>query len=96
MVSSDQTATLIMIFSLLIAALVWNFGTWYFGLPVSSSHSLIGSLVGVSVAFGMMNGFSFSQSVNWPVVYKILTALAVAPLGVLLLRIFYETFKSFN
>ncbi len=81
MVSSDQTATLIMIFSLLIAALVWNFGTWYFGLPVSSSHSLIGSLVGVSVAFGMMNGFSFSQSVNWPVVYKILTALAVAPLG---------------
>ena len=52
MVSSDQSATLIMIFSLLIAALVWNFGTWYFGLPVSSSHSFIGSLVGVSIAFG--------------------------------------------
>lgn len=81
MVSSNQTGTLVMIFALLIAALVWNFGTWYFGLPVSSSHSLIGSLVGVSIAFGMTNGFSFSQSVNWDVVYKILTALAVAPLG---------------
>lgn len=80
LVSSNQNATLVMIFSLLIAALAWNFGTWYFGLPVSSSHSLIGSIVGVSIAFGMMNGFSFSQSVNWPVVYKILTALAFAPL----------------
>ena len=80
MVSSDQNATLVMIFSLLISALVWNFGTWYFGLPVSSSHSLIGSLVGVSVAFGMMHGFTFSQSLNWKVVYGILTALAVSPL----------------
>lgn len=80
MVSSDQNATLVMIFSLLLSALVWNFGTWYFGLPVSSSHSLIGSLVGVSVAFGMMHGFTFSQSLNWKVVYGILTALAVSPL----------------
>ena len=80
MVSSDQNATLVMIFSLLISAVVWNFGTWYFGLPVSSSHSLIGSIVGVSVAFGMMHGFSFSQSLNWEVVYKILTALAISPL----------------
>lgn len=80
MVSSDQNATLVMIFSLLISALVWNFGTWYFGLPVSSSHSLIGSLVGVSVAFGMMHGFTFSQSLNWKVVYGILTALAVSPI----------------
>ena len=80
MVSSDQNATLVMIFSLLLSALIWNFGTWYFGLPVSSSHSLIGSLVGVSVAFGMMHGFTFSQSLNWKVVYGILTALAVSPL----------------
>jgi len=79
LVSSDQSATLVMIFSLLISALIWNFGTWYFGLPVSSSHSLIGSLVGVSIAFGMMHGFSFSQSVNWDIVYKILLALAVSP-----------------
>lgn len=80
MVSTDQNATLVMIYSLLISALVWNFGTWYFGLPVSSSHSLIGSLVGVSVAFGMMHGFTFSQSLNLKVVYGILTALAISPL----------------
>ena len=80
MVSTDQNATLVMIYSLLISALVWNFGTWYFGLPISSSHSLIGSLVGVSVAFGMMLGFTFAQSLNWKVVYGILTALAISPL----------------
>ncbi|WP_148624490.1 inorganic phosphate transporter [Aliarcobacter cryaerophilus] len=80
MVSSDQKATLVMIFSLLISAVVWNLGTWYVGLPVSSSHSLIGSIVGVSVAFGMMHGFTFSQSVNWKVVYGILMALALSPL----------------
>ena len=80
MVSSNQNATLVMVFSLLISAVVWNLGTWYFGLPVSSSHSLIGSIVGVSIAFGMMNGFTFSQSVNWKVVYGILTALALSPL----------------
>ena len=45
MVSSNQNATLVMVFSLLISAVVWNLGTWYFGLPVSSSHSLIGSIV---------------------------------------------------
>jgi len=79
MVSSDQSATLVMILALLISAVIWNFGTWYFGLPVSSSHSLIGSIVGVSIAFGMMHGFTFSQSVNWDIVYKILLALAVSP-----------------
>lgn len=79
-VSSNQNATLVMIYSLLISAVVWNFGTWYFGIPVSSSHSLIGSLVGVSVAFGLMHGFDFTQSVNWPAVYKVLLALAISPL----------------
>jgi low-affinity inorganic phosphate transporter len=80
MVTSNQSATLIMIFSLLISAVIWNFGTWYFGLPVSSSHSLIGSLIGVSAVFGVMNGFEFSQSINWKVLYGVLTALALSPL----------------
>lgn len=79
-VTSNQSATLVMIYSLLISAVIWNFGTWYFGLPVSSSHSLIGSLIGVSAAFGVMHGFDFSQSVNWKAVYGVLTALALSPL----------------
>lgn len=80
MVSSNQNATLAMIYSLLISAVVWNFGTWYFGLPVSSSHSLIGSLIGVSTVFGIMHGFEFSQSVNWKALYGVLTALAISPI----------------
>lgn len=80
MVASNQNATLVMIYSLLISAVVWNFGTWYFGLPVSSSHSLIGSLIGVSTVFGIMHGFEFSQSVNWKALYGVLTALAVSPI----------------
>src|ERR1700691_1808513 len=39
-----------MVFALLIAAIIWNLGTWYFGLPSSSSHTLIGSIIGVGIA----------------------------------------------
>src|SRR5262245_12819342 len=44
-----------MVFALLIAAIVWNLGTWYLGLPSSSSHTLIGSIIGVGVANALMN-----------------------------------------
>src|SRR6202161_2315077 len=39
-----------MVFSLLVSAIIWNLGTWYLGLPASSSHTLIGSIVGVGLA----------------------------------------------
>src|SRR6185436_8033462 len=42
-----------MVFSLLVSAIVWNLGTWYFGLPASSSHTLIGSIMGVGLANAM-------------------------------------------
>jgi len=80
MVETNQNASLAMVYSILIAAVIWNFGTWYFALPVSSSHSLIGSIVGVSATFGVMNGFDLSHSVNWKVVYTVLTGLALSPL----------------
>lgn len=80
MVASNQNTTLVMIYSLLISALVWNFGTWYFGLPVSSSHSLIGALIGVSTTFGLMHGFDFSHSINLKALYGVLTALAISPI----------------
>src|ERR1700757_4078791 len=55
-----------MVFALLISAIIWNVGTWYLGLPASSSHTLIGSIVGV----GLMNsylspGSAFGDGVNW-------------------------------
>ena len=77
MVSSDQNATLVMIFSLLISACCLELGNMVCWFTCFKFSFLIGSIVGVSVAFGMMHGFTFSQSVNWKVVYGILTALAV-------------------
>src|SRR6266508_3099532 len=43
-----------MVFALLIAAIIWNLGTWYFGLPASSSHTLIGSIIGVGIANALL------------------------------------------
>src|SRR6266704_877453 len=49
-----SSAGFAMVFALLIAAIIWNLGTWYFGLPASSSHTLIGSIIGVGVANALM------------------------------------------
>jgi inorganic phosphate transporter, PiT family len=45
-----------MVFALLIAAIIWNLGTWSFGLPASSSHTLIGSIIGVGIANALLHG----------------------------------------
>ena len=47
-----------MVFALLIAAILWNLGTWWFGLPASSSHTMVGSIIGVGVANQLMNAHS--------------------------------------
>src|SRR5216684_8560459 len=44
-----------MVFALLVAAIIWNLSTWYFGLPASSSHTLIGSIIGVGIANQLMS-----------------------------------------
>ena len=54
-----------MVFALLIAAIIWNLGTWYFGLPASSSHTLIGSIIGVGVANALMHGRNGTSGVDW-------------------------------
>jgi PiT family inorganic phosphate transporter len=69
-----------MVFSLLISAIIWNVGTWYFGLPASSSHTLIGAIVGVGLANSVMTaGHTFGDGVNWGKVQDTLTALLVSP-----------------
>ena len=69
-----------MVFSLLIAAIIWNAGTWYLGLPASSSHSLIGAIMGVGLANSLMEpGHKFGDGVNWPKVYETFTALLTSP-----------------
>src|SRR5499427_949394 len=51
-----SSAGFAMVFALLIAAIIWNVGTWYFGLPASSSHTLIGSIIGVGLMNQLMGG----------------------------------------
>ncbi len=69
-----------MIFALLIAAILWNLGTWFFGLPVSSSHSLIGSIIGVGLANQLMNGKNGTSGVDWASATGVFKALIVSPL----------------
>ena len=69
-----------MIFSLLVSAIIWNVGTWYLGLPASSSHTLFGSIIGVGVANAMMAGKGLSAGVNWGKAQDIGLALVVSPL----------------
>ena len=70
-----------MVFALLIAAIVWNLGTWYFGLPSSSSHTLIGSIIGV----GLMNQLMAAQGtatsgVDWGKATEIGYSLLLSPM----------------
>jgi len=70
-----------MVFSLLTAAIIWNLGTWYFGLPASSSHTLIGSIMGVGIANALLApGSSISSGINWAEVTKIFRSLLASPL----------------
>jgi PiT family inorganic phosphate transporter len=67
-----------MIFALLLAAVIWNLGTWFLGLPNSSSHALIGSILGVGLANQMMSSGG-TAGVDWGQAEKVLLALLVSP-----------------
>jgi PiT family inorganic phosphate transporter len=60
-----SSAGFAMVFALLIAAIIWNLGTWYFGLPSSSSHTLIGSIIGVGLMNQLMHGTNGTSGVDW-------------------------------
>ena len=69
-----------MVFALLIAAILWNLGTWWFGLPASSSHTLIGSIIGVGIANALMRGRDGTSGVDWSQAANIGKALLLSPL----------------
>ena len=69
-----------MIFALLIAAIIWNLSTWAMGLPVSSSHTLIGSIIGVGLANQLLHGHSGTSGVDWAQAAGVFRALIVSPL----------------
>ncbi|NBI44019.1 MULTISPECIES: inorganic phosphate transporter [Burkholderia] len=69
-----------MVFALLIAAIVWNLATWYFGLPSSSSHTLIGSIIGVGLMNQLMHGASGTSGVDWSQALGVGKSLLVSPI----------------
>jgi PiT family inorganic phosphate transporter len=68
-----------MIFSLLISAMIWNLGTWYLGLPASSSHTLIGSIMGVGLANSLFSAQALGEGVNWAQAKSVFSALLLSP-----------------
>lgn len=68
-----------MVFALLVAAITWNLGTWYFGLPASSSHTLIGSIIGVGIVNALLRGRDGTSGVDWSQATGIGRALLLSP-----------------
>src|SRR5579859_3979505 len=69
-----------MVFALLIAAILWNLGTWWLGLPASSSHTMVGSIIGVGIANQLMHLHSGTSGVDWEQAMKVLKALLISPI----------------
>src|SRR6202522_2036046 len=69
-----------MVFALLVAAIIWNIGTWWFGLPASSSHTLIGSVIGVGLANQFMSVKSGTSGVDWGQATNIGKSLIISPI----------------
>jgi inorganic phosphate transporter, PiT family len=69
-----------MVFALLVAAIIWNLGTWYFGLPASSSHTMIGSIIGVGIANQLMSNRTGTSGVDWAQATNIGKSLLFSPI----------------
>jgi inorganic phosphate transporter, PiT family len=85
LINIGKKAGLLMVLSLLISAIIWNFGTWYFGLPASSSHALIGSIIGVGLASSLFSEHGFGSGVNWSKAQQVGFSLLLSPLAGFLL-----------
>ncbi|WMY95729.1 MAG: inorganic phosphate transporter PitA [Arsenophonus sp.] len=71
---------LTMIFSMLLSAIIWNLGTWYFGLPASSSHTLIGAIIGVAIINALITDTSIMEALNISKVIEIFLSLILSPI----------------
>jgi PiT family inorganic phosphate transporter len=84
-----------MVFALLLAAILWNLGTWWLGLPASSSHTLIGSIIGVGIANQLMNARTGTSGVDWAQAANIGRSLLLSPIfGFILASLLFLTVKA--
>ncbi|WP_348944828.1 inorganic phosphate transporter [Chitinibacter sp. FCG-7] len=88
---------LYMVYALLAAAIIWNLGTWYFGIPASSSHTLIGSIMGVGIVNAMMNNQYWLSGINVKKAIDILLSLLISPtIGLVLAGLFLLALKKWR
>ncbi len=80
LVDANPYNSVAMILALLISAIIWNFGTWYMGIPSSSSHTLIGAILGIGIAFNFLPGDIGNSAVNWDKAKDTGLALLLSPL----------------
>ncbi|WHL25058.1 MAG: inorganic phosphate transporter [Candidatus Blochmannia vicinus] len=86
--NTNPNHILAMIFSMLFAAILWNLGTWYFRLPTSSSHTLIGTLIGIGLVHAIITHCPMMQGLNIPQLINIFLSLIISPIiGLTLARI---------
>ena len=75
-----SSAGFAMVFALLIAAIIWNLLTWYYGLPSSSSHTLIGSIIGVGLMNQLLQGTNGTSGVDWSQAIGVGKSLLFSPI----------------
>ncbi|MGD0711108.1 MAG: inorganic phosphate transporter [Bacteroidales bacterium] len=100
LVDNDMSHSIAMIMALIFSAIIWNIGTWYFGIPISSSHTLIGSIFGVGLAYRFLPG-STATALNWHKVQEIGLSLLISPffgffLALLVMYILFKTIRKRN
>jgi phosphate/sulfate permease len=91
LMQSPLEAPLAIVLSALISSLSWNLATWYLGIPASSSHTLIGSILGVGLANSFLQGDTLGKGVNWSKAGEIGLSLILSPLiGFLISYLIYQ------
>lgn len=103
LMDQDISHSISMILSLILTAIIWNLGTWYLGIPCSSSHTLIGSIFGVGIAYGLLPD-STAVALNWTKVKDAGLSLLLSPLfgfgvamgAIFLMKRFIKQKKFYN
>jgi len=99
LVNIGSSEGLSMVAALLFAAIIWNLGTWWKGLPASSSHTLIGSIIGVGFANAFTNQLPYGSSVTWTNLEHVFLSLLFSPVlgflfAILAMKLLRHTMKG--
>lgn len=80
LIDATSKSAMIMVLALLTSGMAWNLSTWWLGLPVSSSHTLIGAILGIGMAHGLLSGRGLAGGVNWEKAGEVGLTLSISPL----------------